>query len=97
MNIEKLYNSLDDNINPEINKNELITYLKSCAQLLLSDKTNRAGVAYEIAGLMSTKYARSLENDSELDEILTMAGELETEDASNDDRWMELVNKINDL
>lgn len=77
-------------------KLELIGYLKSTVQLL-SDKETYQEAIYEIAGLMSLDYVRSLPNDDKLIEIMSIAGQLEVPADFTDSKLQHLVKLIKEL
>jgi len=81
---------------PDEKKLELVSYLKSAVQLL-SDKEKYQGAVYDIAGLMSSDYVRTLPNDDKLIEIMSLAGELEIPDDYTDQKLQSLIELINNL
>jgi len=97
MNIEKIYQFLDNKEPNNTNRDLLISYLKECSQSVPKDIENRKSLVYNIAGLLSTKYAMSLDENDPIDKILTLAGELETNDKDEDDGWVNLIKMINSL
>lgn len=54
-------------------------------------------IAYKIAGLLATDYARSLKHGDPLTDILFLAGELEIAPENSDDLREELMQKISKL
>jgi hypothetical protein len=97
MNIENLYNSLDSKLEPVTNRQELINFLKKNIDALPDSKSQRQTLVYNIAGLLSTKFAKSLDKDDSLDIILTLAGELEIHSDDNTNKWVEIYNLIQEL
>ena len=92
-NIEQLYETLDDsNIESELKRNELSAFLKEQASMAVKDNSIRKDIAYDIAGLLSTRYALELNINDLTDQILTLAGELEVDDDSG--KWEELIGLI---
>lgn len=97
MNINELYEKLDSAI-PQREKEQLLTaYLQVQLADLPADEETRHQIAYDITGLMSTKFARSLPEESLFEEIFDLAGELEVEDEQNERRWGELQGLVNEL
>lgn len=97
MNVEKIYQSLDNIETNNTNRGLLITYLKECSNNIPKNTENKRSIAYNIAGLLSTKYAQELDEDDPIDKILTLAGELEVDDKDSDTGWLELIDRINSL
>jgi hypothetical protein len=97
MNIEKIYNLLNNEFEPSAKRVELISYLKRCIEPLPSDDDERRSIAYNIAGLLSTNFAESIHNDDPINEVLILAGELETPDENNAQKWEELIKLVNKL
>ena len=97
MNIENLHNSLDDESTPEVHRQELVAFLKDCSNNLPEGNDERRQIAYAIAGFMSTEFARSLDPSDPLDQILTLAGELEVPDEDTESKWQEFRRLIHSL
>lgn len=97
MDIEKLHSSLDNETISNTQRQELIAYLKASIDTLPEDEGDRRTVAYEIAGLLSTHFAKSLDSHDTLDEILTLAGELEVPDENDAGKWAEFYKLIQKL
>lgn len=97
MDIEKLHNSLDKESTPNIQRQELITHLKATVDTLPENEDERRAIAYDIAGLLSTHFAKSLDSNDLLDQILTLAGELEVPNQNDTNRWTEFNNLIQEL
>jgi len=74
MKIEDVYNTLDENKNAET---ELRRYLFWAAEQQKTHQDQSSQLAYDIVGLLSTKYAQTLPDDNTYIKILTLAGELE--------------------
>lgn len=87
MNIENLHNTLNNKLPNELKRAELIKYLKERLINIPAENEMRKKLAYEIASLLSTDYSKTLK-DSVIDDILTLAGELEVE--NNEKDWQEL-------
>jgi len=97
MNIENLYNKLNSKENSSEKRHEIITFLKKIANNIPTAPAKRQDKAYEIAGLLSTDFARSLSAEDPIDNILTLAGELEVRDEQEAQKWEELLRLINSL
>ena len=77
MNVEYIYHILDSS-GPALDKEQALqNYLGQRLHNLPQSDAKRTKIAYEIAGLLSTSYARSLSEGSPYEEILTLAAELE--------------------
>lgn len=72
-------------------------YLKNQLERLNSDVAEAVEVAYNIAGLAATDFARLLDSADPIDEILTIAGELEVNPKNAEVLRNELVEKIRQL
>lgn len=97
MNIDKLYSLLDSNASSADQRRELVTRLKMCAAKLPDDESDRRLIAYKLAGLLSTHFVKSLDSDDAIDEILTLAGELEIPDDDSEVKWQEFLTLTNNL
>jgi len=98
MDIEQTYEILDNKDGSSDKREVLIIYLRNSIESLVGDPELRAKIAYDIAGLMSTSYALSLKDGDPIEEILTLAGELEANDSDvTEDKWKQLVTLINSL
>lgn len=97
MNVEKIYQSLDNIETNNTNRGLLINYLKECSSNIQKNTENKRVIAYDIAGLLSTKYAQKLNENDPIDKILTLAGELEVDSQDNNADWLELIDMINSL
>jgi hypothetical protein len=76
MNIGTLHETLNSISDPHTARREIILYLKKIIEDL-GGRNDMSEIAYDIASLLSTDYARSLKHSDQLDVILTLAGELE--------------------
>ncbi len=76
---------------------QFILFLKNKLVPLNGDINDATKVAYEIAGLMSTDFAQSLSTSDSIDEILTIAGELEINPHNAEELRVELIEKIQSL
>lgn len=97
MNIEKIYNFLDSEFDPNTKRVELVSYLKHCIESLPNNDNERQSIAYNIAGLLSTNFAESIHNNDPVNEVLILSGELETSDENNAEKWEELSKLIDKL
>lgn len=86
-----------DHLADEQSRAEITSYLKALLPALSGDLERSTSAAYAIAGLMATEYARNLKNDDPIDEILTIAGELEIGPPNAQELRQELVSKIEAL
>lgn len=92
-----------DDLFDEIGRNEddarekLVRFLKSQLARLDNDTPDAVQAAYEIAGLMATDFARTLNTSDPVDEILTIAGELEINPDNAPELREELIEKISRL
>lgn len=75
-------------------RGHVILYLKSQIDRLNGEMSEAVKTAYDIAGLMATKYAQSLDASDPIDEFFTIAGELEVNPVNADELRTELINKI---
>lgn len=80
-----LYNRLNDSSkDARENRDLLVAHLKVLAERINPNTIDT--VVYEIAGLLSTSYARSLSENDPLEDILTLAGELEVPSEDKDEK-----------
>lgn len=93
--MKDIFNEIDDN--PNEARSELITFLKSQTDSLRVTNAGAINTAYQIAGLMATDFARTLGPDDPIDEIFTIAGELEINPPDSDELRKELLEKIQAL
>ena len=98
MNNKTIFKKLDSNIPDSEAKDLLLAYIKKQLERQKNDPQASEAIAYKIAGLLSTRFARSLaENDSYL-RILQIAGNLELPDRHRDGTsWENLTNLTNAL
>lgn len=76
----------------------LVAYLKDATtEQLGNDPEQRVSAAYKIAGLMATDFAQSLDPSDPINEIFTIAGELEINPPEATELHRELIDKINSL
>lgn len=93
---KNLYNVIDQ-LSSDQARVKMVLYIENQIPALSGTIDQAINTAYSIAGLMATSYARNLEDDDPLNEILTVAGELEigADDAS--ELRDELLEKISAL
>lgn len=97
MNIGEIYNNIE-RISGSDDKRLLITnYLTSCLPILEVSNNYLNKAIYNIASLMSTEYVRSLDEDDEINEILTIAGEMEVPTDNSQDNLDLLIILIKNL
>lgn len=77
----------------------LVTYLHEKLERYLADPARGEWVAYEVAGLFSTAFARELEEGDVIEEILYTAGQLELPEAHRDPgaSWEKMAQLVNFL
>lgn len=85
------------NLTDEQFRSQVIDFLEKQLPTLSGDIELAVTAAYDIAGLMATKHARALSADDPIDEILTIAGELEINPENAEELRKELVDKIKAL
>lgn len=92
-NIDQLHNTLNDkNIESNFKQRELVAFLKNQTKYPVNGADECKLIAYTIAGLLSTEYAHTLNISDALDQILTLAGELEVE--YEEEKWTLLIKMI---
>jgi hypothetical protein len=72
----------------------VINLLKQFEGVITRDSTQRTMYAYKIAGLMASDFYKTLLLDDPLQEIFTIAGELEINSQNADKLTQELIDKI---
>ncbi|MFF0492841.1 hypothetical protein ACFYTQ_27740 [Nocardia sp. NPDC004068] len=96
MELQTLSNHIDKLASLEA-RAHMTQFLKEQAVRLRDEPGQALQIAYEIAGLMATEFARTLGDDDPLDEVLTIAGELEVDPENADELYKELIEKIGQL
>lgn len=86
-----------DYLPKEESRIKVTTFLKEQLVPLSGDLDQAVGAAYGIAGLMATDYARNLKTGDRIDEILSIAGELEIYPDNAEELRGELIAKITAL
>lgn len=87
MSIEYIYDQLNSDDLDNEQWSTLVRYLDARIRDLPQSDSGRTEIAYEIAGLLSTKYAMSLEDGDILEQVLSLAGELEIQSPDNEKKW----------
>lgn len=94
--IEKLFDQ--SHAPSDVEAREIVThFFKDIRLSLLNDGADPVHYAYKIAGLMGTNFAHRLSKDDPINEILVIAGELETNPLNAGALTQELMTKIGDL
>ena len=96
MDIDKVYETVQETKEPAIQRQLIINYASSYVKTLESDPEARQDIAYNIATLASTDYALSLDEEDLLSATLSFAGELEEAEEDNED-WELFVESIKSL
>ncbi len=92
-------NNPNDNSYP-ITRDGVRDSLKSQIEKLKGSTQDDKEIAYQIAGLLNTDFARSLPDDDIYLKIMLMAGELELPDGLIDkenSNWKKLVNMVDSI
>jgi hypothetical protein len=72
----------------------VINFFKQFESVVTRDSSQRTMYTYEIAGLMESDFYKTLLPDDPLQEIFTIAGELEINPEDADELTQELIDKI---
>ena len=96
MKPRETFNTLEQN-DPSEARRHAVSFLNDTLLALKSGKQPASKIAYEIAGMLATRFARSLSEDDPLLEIMIIAGELEIEPNNTKELTEELVQKIEAL
>ena len=96
MDIDKVYDTVQETKEPAIQRQLIINYIMSYAKTLEDDPEARQDIAYNIATLESTDYAQGLDEEDTLAVTLAFASELEEAEADNE-YWPLLVEIIQSL
>jgi len=94
---EATFNTLDHDKNPESMRRYFVEYLLKLLPNLKSNQQASPEIAYSIAGMLSSHFAQTLNNNDPLLEIMIIAGELETSPANSLELTEELIRKIESL
>ena len=78
MNYDKLFTKLNSETSSETYEN-ILSFLRHSHRELLQNPDQTPKIAYAITGLLATDYIRNLDEADPLNEIFTIAGELEAE------------------
>ena len=91
----KLFDLLNnEQFTPQRSRAEVVAYLKQSATELTQDPDSILSVAYDITGLLATNFAAQLPDNDPVDEILTIAGEIESNPPNVSELCHELIEKI---
>lgn len=90
------YSTIFSNSNKDSRAN-VVNFLRSKSTALQESADAAVNTAYDIAGLMATDFARQLSQDDPIDEVLTIAGELEIRPINSEALRQELIQKIDAL
>lgn len=97
MSEQSIFRTIENAKSSDTSRALLVDFLKSKLSALSESNDEVFQAAYEIAGLMATTYAQHLSDTDPIDEILTIAGELETKPENADELRKELSQKISNL
>lgn len=97
MSLVDNFKSIDGASSALESRQRLVQILRDKASELQSNPDDYAEIAYQIAGFLATNFAQQLSSDDPIDEILTIAGELETSPDNAVELRKELLQKINSL
>ena len=86
-----------DRLSGEESRKNVVNFLKDQVISLRNEPERVSEVAYSIAGLMATDFARNLNKDDPLDTITAIAGELEINSSDSDELRKELIDAIEAL
>lgn len=93
--MENIFHKIDNN--PEQARDVIVSFLKGQLGALTGDMTSAIDAAYSIAGLAGTDFVRSLDPIDPIDEIFTIAGELEINPDDSENLRKEIIDKIRSL
>lgn len=97
---DKIFELLNnEHVSAAEKRSALIQHIRVYAALYENSEHRPEDIAYRLAGLMSTKYVMSLEEDDPLEAVLTMAGDLELPkpQQSDESSWHRLLEMVNGL
>ena len=75
-------------------REDLVSVLKKLSAAMIDQPDSTVETAYRIVGLASTDYVRQLSDGDVIDEIMTIAGELEVNPPNADELRDELIRAI---
>lgn len=93
MGLQETFDSLERDKLADARRH-FISFLHDASLTLKSNERPPTTVAYEIAGMLSTQFARSLPKGDSLLEIMIIAGELEINPTNTKQLTQELIAKI---
>ena len=96
MDIDKIYDTVQETKEPAIQRQLIVSYILSYAKTLQEHPEARQDIAFNIATFVSTDYAQTLNEDDSLAITLAFAGELEDAEPDHED-WELLIGIINTL
>lgn len=88
------FQSIDSAASLNEARNLVVEYLARGLRYLKSSPDKAGEIAYQIAGLMGTDFARNLDKNDPIDEILIIAGELECAHGNVETLREEIIKKI---
>jgi hypothetical protein len=98
MDYKEIFSRLDTTLPPTAKDRAMMSsFLKEQATAFRAHPDQTTRIAYAIAGMLATRFARNLPEDDPIDEILTIAGELEVNPDNASDLRKELLTKIDAL
>lgn len=92
-----IFNQINLASTSEQSRQLLVAYLKESIPAIEESSEKSVVCAYAITGIMATDYARTLATDDPIEEILSIAGELETNPTNTEELRRELASKIKAL
>ena len=98
MDTDEIFGYLNRSEKPKNWKHELRSYLKSQVDHYHEQPENAEKIAYQIAGLLGTKFAAEMPEDDPYIEVLEMAGRLELPERYHGDaNWPDLIRQVEQL
>lgn len=85
---------LIDNLPYDESRQNMVDFLQMQAAVLRDQPDDAPRIAYNIAGLMATDFARKLADNDPLSVVMTIAGELEIDPPDADSLRLELIQAI---
>jgi len=96
MDIDKVYETVQETKEPAIQRQLIINYILSYVKTLQDDPEARQDIAFNIATFESTDYAQSLDEEDALAVTLVFANELEEAESDHED-WELFIELIESL
>jgi len=93
MDIDQLYTYLNEDMQITRKKGLFREYVETCIEKYNTDPEHGPAIAYDIAGLLSTKFATELPDDDPYVEIMNIAGRLELPESHRlqHDNWQYFI------